>query len=197
MGLKRIVSALLPRDYREQIVGDLEERGFRPRDVLSVLPSVWWSCMLRASAVPNLTGANETSLRHRSRQFRRRSGLGWTAIIVLYILLQLSILLSDGVSFAGVAILAFILVTAFTGAMALYHFYRLLPLPLDRDGWLQHHRQQLQKALGRSFAVLPFCTQLVGTEWMHSAWRFAFLVIVIGLIYSHHRRLKKELETLS
>lgn len=52
MGLNlthKIVNALLPRDYREHVIGDLEERGFRPRDIFSVLPGVWIGALLRAN----------------------------------------------------------------------------------------------------------------------------------------------------
>jgi len=50
MGLnltRRIVTALLPNDYREHVLGDLEERGFRLRDAISVLPGIWMSRLQR------------------------------------------------------------------------------------------------------------------------------------------------------
>lgn len=43
----KIVTALLPRDYREHVIGDLKERGFRLRDAISILPSVWISYFRR------------------------------------------------------------------------------------------------------------------------------------------------------
>ena len=52
MGLnltRRIITALLPNDYREHVLGDLEERGFRMRDVVSVLPRVWLSALRRVN----------------------------------------------------------------------------------------------------------------------------------------------------
>lgn len=52
MGLKftrKLVTALLPNDYREHVLGDLEERGFRLRDIVSVLPRVWIGALRRAN----------------------------------------------------------------------------------------------------------------------------------------------------
>lgn len=50
--VRKITAALLPDDYREHILGDLEERGFRLRDVVSVLPRIWLSHLRRSPWSP-------------------------------------------------------------------------------------------------------------------------------------------------
>ncbi len=66
----RLLSALLPLDYRDQVLGDLQERGFLLRDILSVLPRVWWSYTVRefSGPVPSLARACESAIAARTRK---------------------------------------------------------------------------------------------------------------------------------
>lgn len=70
MGL-RLIAALLPHDYREQVLGDLTEGGYRWQDALSMLPRIWWSHLRRSVAgpVPNYS-ENEDTIRVRIEQLR-------------------------------------------------------------------------------------------------------------------------------
>jgi hypothetical protein len=70
MTLQRIVGALLPQEQREQVLGDLHERGFLLRDVLNVLPRVWWSYLVRefSGPVPALARACESAIAARTQK---------------------------------------------------------------------------------------------------------------------------------
>ncbi len=81
MGLKKVVSLLLPAPYRQQVLGDLQERGFRARDIASVLPRVWWSHLNRFPAL----GPEHLELRRSQQRLearRRWFGLLYAATVV-------------------------------------------------------------------------------------------------------------------
>ncbi|MEO5922399.1 MAG: hypothetical protein ABIR70_01085 [Bryobacteraceae bacterium] len=77
MDLRTVLSAVLPLASREQILGDLEERGFRARDILSVLPGAWLAHLRREwlGPVPSLADASEAALRLRAEQLRRAASV--------------------------------------------------------------------------------------------------------------------------
>src|SRR5262245_16215158 len=79
MGLK-ILAALLPREYREQVLGDLEERGVRPSDIVNVLPGVWTSHLRRSlfGPPPDYT-ATESTMGARAGQLRAQR-VRWVAL---------------------------------------------------------------------------------------------------------------------
>ncbi len=83
MNLERIVGGLLPRDRREQVLGDLQERGFRLRDFSSVLPRVWWSHFRRqiGGPLPNIAAANEPAILQRIEQLRNQGRLIMTSAL--------------------------------------------------------------------------------------------------------------------
>lgn len=111
MGLRKLTSALLPAAYREQILGDLQERGFRAADVTSVLPGVWWSHLRRSSFVPNLAGASEEVIERRTQHLKNwRAGwaLLWTAIYAISKFLDAS--RTPGERWTWLVILLFVLV---------------------------------------------------------------------------------------
>jgi hypothetical protein len=58
------------------ILGDLEQRGYRFRDLLSVLPALWYAHFRRewTGPIPNLAGASEEALLRRSAQLHDRIG---------------------------------------------------------------------------------------------------------------------------
>jgi hypothetical protein len=80
--MKRLLAALLPSDSREHVLGDLEQRGFRLRDIASVLPTVWFAHLRRSwfGPVPNLAGASEVHFQRRCRQMAR----AYSAAMILY-----------------------------------------------------------------------------------------------------------------
>lgn len=76
MGLKEtLVGAMLPLSHRDQVLGDLEERGFRARDIVSAVPAAWIAYFYRdwIAPVPNLAAASDDALRLRLEQLRRGS----------------------------------------------------------------------------------------------------------------------------
>jgi hypothetical protein len=70
MNRDRIVNALLPREYRAQVLGDLQERGFLLRDIVSTLPCVWWTYTVRefSGPIPSLARACESSIAARTQK---------------------------------------------------------------------------------------------------------------------------------
>ena len=140
-----LISRLLPRDYREQVLGDLQERGFSVRDIASVLPRIWWSAARRTLRVPNLSGASEAQLRQRLTQLRR-----WRFTLAL---LHVSVFLRLVLQNVGLHIprwpqLLVPLVALpffFMGMMAAYEFQKLHPpaTPQGRDAWAARYRSEL------------------------------------------------------
>jgi hypothetical protein len=81
--IERIVSALLPRSRREQVLGDLKERCLEHPsyatpsyilDALTTLPHVWWSTLRRTlfEPPPKLAAASNTIISERTQQLRER-----------------------------------------------------------------------------------------------------------------------------
>ncbi len=69
MGLRQLINALLPTAYREQVLGDLHERGFRPRDIVNVVPRIWWSHLTRfPTPVPEDLELRRSLERHEARR---------------------------------------------------------------------------------------------------------------------------------
>jgi hypothetical protein len=205
MGLRTITRALLPRDYREQVLGDLAERGFRFRDALSVLPHIWWSAIRRSALVPSLASASDAVLSQRVRQFERR-----------WIVAQLGILcasMSLGRGLSGTegmwnGVLLFAASLAFC-ALFMLAPYRPPPLPVTREQLILHHREQLQKILARwgpRLLTLWIVTIAGGlwSTWSREAselpWRFTRSVAALALIYLlvrwKTRRARQELESM-
>jgi hypothetical protein len=78
--LVRIIAALLPRNVREHVLGDLTERGFNFRDIANVLPGVWWSYLRRITAIPIVEGATDAAFERRFHQFSRETGIAFALI---------------------------------------------------------------------------------------------------------------------
>ena len=69
---------LLPRSHRAQVLGDLEERGFKWRDLASVIPSAWIAHLRREwiAPVPNLGAASDETIRLRTEQLQSGRNFG-------------------------------------------------------------------------------------------------------------------------
>jgi hypothetical protein len=82
--MKRLLAALLPAESREHVLGDLAERGYRLRDIASVLPRVWFSHCWReiSGPAPCLANASEDAIRRRCRQFQARRCYSLVAMIL-------------------------------------------------------------------------------------------------------------------
>ncbi len=89
--MKNIVSGMLPATHREQVLGDLQERGYRFRDIVNVLPRVWWSHLVRTLTAPppRLARATDATIRARTEQLARQGALAfygrYVTIWALYI----------------------------------------------------------------------------------------------------------------
>jgi len=84
MTLRSIVRFLLPAEYREQVLGDLHERGFRFRDVVNVLPRVWGSSIVR-TVTGSVAVGRECAILARSEQLQQdgRRAIAYTLAVVL------------------------------------------------------------------------------------------------------------------
>jgi hypothetical protein len=88
--LVRIIAALLPRNVREHVLGDLAERGYHFHDIANVLPLVWWSSFRRITAIPSVEGSTDAAFERRFNQFSRENGiafaliyLSWSVIVTI------------------------------------------------------------------------------------------------------------------
>jgi len=128
--IQTIIRLLLPRDRRDQIVGDLHERGFRLSDVASVLPRVWWSHIHRAvtGPVPHLAAAGEGAILARTEQLQRQGRFTW-ALAQAVVIWAFALNLPDGAS-------RFWFVATSLGGLAVASRLRRWPQPaltLDRS----------------------------------------------------------------
>lgn len=73
VGLKQLVSALLPPESRENILGDLEERGFRLGEMISVTLTARFTAFLRdwTGKVPDLSSADDAAIELRIDRLRQ------------------------------------------------------------------------------------------------------------------------------
>jgi hypothetical protein len=197
--MKRFLAAWLPRDYREQVLGDLQERGFRLRDIASVIPQVWWSCLRRSAAVPMLASANEAALRHRAQQFQVRRFLGTAVALALL----------TGASWDAQAFWVALFLVSY--ALTFLHFSDRTPRP-GREGWVEIHRKQLTQAIQSSrwggspavFASSAILYRLVRSILSENLervfpqieWLLLLLPLSVILGRVHARRLNWELEAL-
>jgi uncharacterized membrane protein YbjE (DUF340 family) len=208
MILRSIVSALLPADYREQVLGDLQERGFRLTDVATAVPQVWWSHFLRGRS-PRfaLAQAPDLILHQRTEQLFRRSS--WLVFLWILIQSQSLIALIHGsleVSLAAEAVL-FIL-----SLSARYATLRLLePLATaERSQWTEFHNSQLQlhriwARLGMPHILFALAALSVGQSFRPDAttrsqrllWLLAAFAISLILGHIRARRLQRELDGLA
>ncbi len=87
MTLRSMLKPLLPADYREQVLGDLQERGFRLRDVVDVLPRIWGSFIVRTltGPIPNVAAHGECAILARTEQLQQegRRAIAYALAIVL------------------------------------------------------------------------------------------------------------------
>jgi hypothetical protein len=114
MGLKSLLPHLLPFEYREQVLGDLAERGYRLRDVVSVLPGLWWTAIRReyVGPIPDYT-VSDATLEERVAELHRQN-----AKILLPNALAVPVL--KGLDWVG-----FDAATALGGGLLAYVFVRL------------------------------------------------------------------------
>jgi hypothetical protein len=204
MILRSFVSPLLPAAYREQVLGDLQERGFRLTDIASVLPRIWWSHLLRSLTVPILTGASEATLRRRATQFARRRIFLVSDVLAMAVLLQaFNDKIQDSLGILAVGLTAFLIGSDLT--------FRLgPPLPTGREAWLDYHRKQLQEAFqaslrgGPGFPYTIFLAAFnVLNHWQRDPailMRVVAMLVALNAIFALARlraaRLRKELELL-
>jgi hypothetical protein len=140
--LIRIVAALLPRNVREHVLGDLAERGFNLHDIANVLPRVWWSHFRRANAIPFVAESTDADFERRFYQFNREQSvaaaliaLSWS-IIVTIVYRELAYLVCVFIVLTGIVIWPFI-------RSSLPSLFSIAP---GRDGtWRERHTVRLRR----------------------------------------------------
>jgi len=140
--LRSLVSLLIPDTYREQVLGDLQERGFRVRDILSILPSVWWSRLYRACTLPHFTMAGD--LRPSLKSQARRSVLNATLFGFCLGILNGGVYREWSVRRMSVPLIAAI--AGYALSLCELHF-RMRKVSLARDGWRVYYSNQLAAEL--------------------------------------------------
>lgn len=74
--MRQLLSAFLPHDRREQILGDLHERGFRFFDIVNIVPRVWISHLVRAVTGPiPQQAASDAAIRGRTEKLARQGAI--------------------------------------------------------------------------------------------------------------------------
>jgi len=149
--LKRILAALLPAGSREHVLGDLEERGFRVRDVVNVIPRLWWSQWLRSWNGPPFAAAaaSDSDLCRRVQQFAHRRFFFQAVARALCIVWGTDWIhrkfshghqMSDHwLNFLVCVLVGFLLYRAVEKRQAAQI--------KDRNAWLERHQKQLSSAL--------------------------------------------------
>jgi hypothetical protein len=159
MDLKGVVAALLPFESRDHVLGDLEERGFRVRDVVNVLPLVWWSYWVRQWKTPAYVtaGASDAALYHRARQFARRQALFRTVSNSLGITLVANLVRTRFLHRPASDEPWTFFFIVFVGILINEVLERRFAPPAgDRTRWLKRHRGQLKVALREARLPLGF-----------------------------------------
>jgi len=209
MGLRNIVSALLPIGYREQVLGDLQERGFRLGDIASAVPKIWWSYLHRSWTLPRfaLGGAKDQILQQRVAQFYSQTRWAWA--LFLWAQLQPIVRWIHGPTAVSLllecALLALLCFATRAGRDRFLDTLSGAPRPL----WVSAHhhqliRQRLLARLGVPYLLIPFAFTRLWKTFGSAPIRRAqgigsFLVAVIVCLLLgqlRSRRLQREIEGL-
>jgi hypothetical protein len=208
MRFHSFLASLLPAEYREQVLGDLHERGFRLRDIVSTIPRVWWSHLRRTCTPPTNIPAGATELAERLAQSMRQTATDMCLICM-----------SVGFFYSGRyrELSARRVVIPLLAALAGYCFahlkqrYRLRKAPPTREAWLAHYHTHLSGRLflakrgGSQFILLMVLIQIAQELWPalntgDLVIRAAYLSVTYGLAVAlnlrHVHRLSSEIGSL-
>jgi hypothetical protein len=194
MGLKKFIGVLLPFQYREPVLGDLEERGFRMADIASVLPRVWCSHARRSFVGASLAGASEEVIERRTRQFESRHR-SWALFALGYLAIRTFVGVPNWTArWALLLLLAVLLVVSI--------FYG----PAKQTGLsiIQRHRQILMDYQGRAKFGFPYVLAVFAGAWaahdFTGRWepvvRYAGCVLCFAYGRFRARCLQKEIDSL-
>lgn len=158
MDLKTVISALLPIEKREQILGDLEERGFRPLDVANVLPLVWWSYWVRQWNTPSFVseGASDAALHRRATQFMRRRDFSHAFSFFLQFTIAANWVRVTYLKRPATQEPWGLCLMVLISTLLYWIFGRYAPPASNRAFWLARHRTQLTSALKKAQSPLAF-----------------------------------------
>jgi hypothetical protein len=210
MTLIRITRALLPADYREQVLGDLEERGFRLRDIASVLPRVWWSSTMRQwiGPVPQMAAASDAAVLARTGQLARHGAIalvtGGALIWIAYLPFR------PGLPYAPwqVVVMSLAIVVASIPGYFLQLRRTLPPSNINqaRPQLLSAYRQQIDYQVTQAKAILYLPSAIIVLwliDWYNSRaippFLVSFLAVLLAVaLLAQYRisRLQRELHTL-
>jgi hypothetical protein len=168
MGLKDIISTLLPADYREHVLGDLQERGLSLRDIASVVPQVWWSHLRRAwnPRQPSFTGSADLQVllaRH-----ARRAALNACLVGACLGVLNGGHYRELSARRVGLTFIA--VIAGYCIALGKQRS-DMRKVPASREGWLAYNRAQLAsqhsyvKRGGTQFLLLLTLIQVAQEIW--------------------------------
>jgi hypothetical protein len=200
MGLKTILSALLPLASREQILGDLQELGFRRRDILGALPGAWIAHLRREwfGPVPSMADANEEALRLRAEQ-SRRAGLAEATFAIFVFALGWARLMRPDLQGLVIMVPAAIAATLFRLAMGGGPTPMATLIP-SRGQLIADYRATLQRRVagGMSFTVLPLLLAQVLRPAPESKVFFVACTVALSAITMYRgRRIHLELRNLT
>jgi hypothetical protein len=210
MTLHSLVQSLLPTAYREQVLGDLQERGFRLTDIASVLPRIWWTHAARqwTGPVPQMAAASDSAILARTQQLARQ---GARAAGVVFFAIGILGPVGNRPPLVGWQVFPMI-VACGLASLGLYfiRFRRAIPesgsFDNSRAKLLSKYQQQIdyQVTMAKSFLALPALILVpCAIHWYRSghlsgplmlAYSAAFGVALLA--QRRISRLRRELETL-
>jgi len=167
--LVRIIAALLPRNVREHVLGDLTERGYKIHDITNVLPRVWWSYFRRITAIPFVEGATDAAFERRFNQFSRETGIAF-ALIYLFWSVIVAIVYRGWYLIVVFIVLTGIVVWPYSLSFVRRH----VPIGPGRDGktWRERYTFRLRGMRASHFGVqigILFLDTLGRTVAVHNA----------------------------
>jgi hypothetical protein len=193
--LSRYLSTLLlPPESRESLLGDLEERGYQLRDLLSLLRAAWSTAIRRRFAIPDYRRATDAAIQHRAQQFyaNRTAALvfclGANGLSVIIRSLQ-----APGSVNVGLTLLLFFVVIAARASAR----HRLTLR--DRGEALEQHRRQLSAPILVTMFGLPYVMLMAAILRLvphDRSWNIP--VLLLALPYGLYRasRFRAELAAL-
>jgi hypothetical protein len=200
VGLKKLItSLLLPAGYREQVLGDLQERGFRMGDAAGVLPRVWWSHARRSFIVPNLAGASDDIIERRTRSLEA-SRLRWANIWMTAVAATTWFDASRGEIGRWFWVFCALALLVATGFKIFYPSARSPEPAADR-----HRRVLTQLRESVRFGVVYFPVVFAASRFSRAMWEreaprpLEIAALALCFLYGRYRasRLQKELHSLA
>lgn len=201
MTLHSVVKALIPHAYREQVLGDLQERGLQFRDIVNVLPRIWWTSIARqwTGPVPRMAGAPDSAIVARTEQLARQGARIFAGLTLAFGISLLRLPELKGFQFAGtLVVLTLVLIPVYRAAVN-RAFDGPLSFEHSRAKLLTNYRRQIHHQLAFPIPALSSAAYFAvkSGNFAGSPGLSVLLALgVTGLAVRRMSRLRRELQAL-